>query len=296
MTAHVIALPGNDRFADRLAAELSAERGGIAARHFPDGETYVRLLGDVSRRDVILVCTLDRPDDKTLPLLFAADAARDLGARRIGLAAPYLAYMRQDRSFQPGEAITSKAFARLLSGAIDWMVTVDPHLHRRASMSEIYTVPVSVCHAAASISAWIKANVERPFLIGPDSESAQWVGSVAADAGVPFTVLEKERRGDRDVAIAVRGIERWRDYRPVLVDDIISSGRTMEIAARQLVAHGLSPPVIVGVHGIFAEDAYERLKVAGALEVVSTNTIPHASNAIDVSTLVAQPIKRMLQS
>lgn len=295
MTAHVIPLPGNDGFASRLAAELKAEQGRMATRHFPDGETYVRLLGDVAQRDVILVCTLDRPDDKTLPLLFAADAARDLGARRVGLLAPYLAYMRQDRRFQPGEAVTSKTFARLLSGAVDWMVTVDPHLHRRASMAEIYTVPVSVCHAAASISAWIKANIHRPVVIGPDSESEQWVASVANDAGSPFTVLEKQRLGDRNVEITVRNIERWRDHRPVLVDDIISSGRTMEVAVKQLIAHGLSAPVIVGVHGIFAEDAYERLKAAGAAEVISTNAVPHVSNAIDLATLVAEPVRDLLQ-
>lgn len=296
MTAHVIALPGNESFAERLAAELGAERSGIATRHFPDGETYVRLVGKVSQRDVILVCTLDRPDDKTLPLLFSADAARDLGARRVGLVAPYLAYMRQDRRFQPGEAITSTTFARILSSAIDWMVTVDPHLHRRTSMAEIYTVPVRVSHAAANISAWIKANVIRPVVIGPDVESEQWVSSVAADAGAPFTVLEKQRRGDRDVEITVRNIERWSGYQPVLVDDIISSGRTMEVAVRQLIAHGLASPVIAGVHGIFAEDAYDRLKAAGAVQVISTNTIPHNSNAIDLTSLVAQPIKDLLQS
>lgn len=293
MSEHVVALPGNEEFARLLAAHLECELSAIATRHFPDGESYVRLLGDVIGRDIVLVCTLDRPDTKTFQLLFAADAARDLGARRVGLAAPYLAYMRQDRRFQPGEAISSKTFARVLSNAFDWMVTVDPHLHRRASMSEIYSIPVGVGHAAASISSWIKAHVSHPLVIGPDLESEQWVSSVAADAGAPYAVLEKQRRGDRDVEIAVPDIERWHDHKPVLVDDIISSGRTMEVVVKQLVQHGIAAPTIIGVHGIFADGALDRLQDAGAGQIVTTNTIPHATNSVDLSPLVAQQIRTL---
>jgi ribose-phosphate pyrophosphokinase len=292
----VIALPGNEEFAARLAQRLGAEQGAIATRHFPDGETYVRLDCNVAERDVILVCSLDRPDDKTLRLLFAAEVVRDLCASRVGLVAPYLGYMRQDRRFQAGEAITSKTYARLLSGSFDWMVTVDPHLHRRSAMSEIYTIPVEVCHAAPIISEWIKTNVADPIVIGPDVESEQWVSAVALAAGAPFTVLEKRRRGDRDVEITVRDIERWRARRPVLVDDIISSGRTMEVAIEQLTAHGLAAPFIVGVHGIFAEDAFERLEAAGAGQIASTNAVLHASNMIDLSDLVARAVEDAMQS
>lgn len=290
MTPQVFAMPGNEALAKGLATALGADTGALAMRHFPDGETYVRLDSAVASQDVVFVCSLHRPDDKTLPLLFAADAARDLGARRVGLVAPYLAYMRQDRRFQPGEAISSVTFARMLSRAFDWMVTVDPHLHRRTSMAEIYSVPVGVCHAAPNISSWIKDNVVRPLLIGPDSESEQWVRTVAQDVNAPFTVLEKTRRGDRDVEIIVRNIEHWRQHQPVLIDDIISSGRTMEVAVKQLLAHGVPPPTIVGVHAVFAEDAYSRLLAAGAGRIVSTNTIPHASNEIDLSIAVAHSL------
>lgn len=291
MTLRVLALPGNNAFVDQLAVQLKAEQREITTRHFPDGETYVRLAGELTNGDAIFVCTLDRPDDKVLGLLFAADAARDLGAGRVGLVAPYLAYMRQDRRFQPGEAITSTTFARLISRSFDWMATVDPHLHRRSSMKEIYTIPVGVCHAAPALSAWIKVHVASPIIIGPDAESEQWVSAIGTEAGAPFSVLEKERRGDRDVVITVRDIERWKDRQPVLVDDIISSGRTMEVATRQLIARGCAAPIIVGVHGIFAEDAHERLLAAGAAQIVSTNSIPHPTNGIDLVELVAAMVE-----
>ncbi|WP_164119514.1 ribose-phosphate pyrophosphokinase-like domain-containing protein, partial [Stenotrophomonas maltophilia] len=84
---------------------------------------------------------LAQPNEKILPLIFAAATARELGAARVGLVAPYLAYMRQDRRFNPGEAVTSRQMAHLVSGAFDWMVTVDPHLHRYSDLSEIYSIP-----------------------------------------------------------------------------------------------------------------------------------------------------------
>ncbi len=288
----LFAMPGNEQFTARLAELLNAEVGALSTRRFPDGETYIRLDSDVVTRSVTLVCTLDRPDDKALRLLLAADAARGLGAVSVGLVAPYLAYMRQDRRFLPGEAVTSQSFARLLSANFDWMVTVDPHLHRRSSMAEIYSIPVGVCHAAPRIAAWIRANVANPIVIGPDVESEQWVSAVAISAGAPFTTLEKNRRGDREVEIIVRDIDQWRDRQPVLVDDIISSGRTMEMAVGQLIARGFSAPAIVGVHGLFAENAFERLRAAGAGLIVSTNTVPHATNAIDLCEVVHGAMSR----
>lgn len=288
-------LPGNEDLTSRLSFQVVGDLGALETRRFPDGETYVRLLADVDGRSVVLVCTLDRPDEKTLRLLFAAQAARDLGAARIGLVAPYLGYMRQDKRFRPGEAITSSAYGKLLSSAVDWIVTVDPHLHRRASMSEVYSIPVAVCHAAPKLSAWIREQLPNALVVGPDVESEQWVRAVAVDAGVPFVVLEKTRRGDRDVEIRFPDLEQWRGRTPVLVDDIISSGRTMEVAIRQLVALGFAAPVVLGVHGVFADDAFERLEAAGATRIVSTNSVPHTSSAIDLSDVMTRAIAALLE-
>ncbi len=88
MTVVFIPLPGNETMAQSLAASLDAKTGDVEIRKFPDGETYLRLLGDVDGREIMIVCTLDRPDDKILPLLFLAATARELGARTIGLVAP----------------------------------------------------------------------------------------------------------------------------------------------------------------------------------------------------------------
>lgn len=289
----VFALPGNETLAAALTAELHATAGALAIRRFPDGETYLRFDTPVSGCKVILACSLHHPDDNIMPLLFAASTARELGAASVGLVTPYLGYMRQDKRFQDGEAITSAVFAQLLSRHIDWLVTVDPHLHRWHTLDQIYSVPGIVVPAAPLLAAWIRANVETPVLIGPDAESEQWVSAVAQIAGAPHVVLEKVRRGDRDVSVSIPDPAALQGRTPVLVDDIISTGRTMVAAVRHVKTQDLAPPVCVGVHAVFAGDAHEALLAAGAARVVTTNTIPHASNGISVQQALAQAVANM---
>lgn len=290
MTAPLlVAMPGNEAMAHKLVPMLEAETGGIELRSFPDGETYLRFMSSPSDRTLVIVCTLERPNEKILPLLFAAATARELGATKVGLVAPYLAYMRQDRRFNPGEAVTSREVARLVSNSFDWLVTVDPHLHRYGSLAEIYTIPTRVVHAAPLISQWIREHVPNPLIIGPDIESEQWVSAVAQDADAPYSVLEKTRRGDRDVEISIRDMQHFDGRTPVLVDDIISSGRTMLEAVRLIMQPEAPKPVCIAVHGLFADQSDILLVQAGA-RVVTSNSIPHKTNDIDVGELIGSAI------
>lgn len=286
----LFALPDNEELASRLAELTDATLGDAEIRQFPDGETYVRINSDVKGKKVILVCTMDRPDEKLLPLLFMSRTAIDLGANCTCLIAPYLAYMRQDTRFKPGEGITSEYFAKLVSGFAETLTTIDPHLHRRSSLDEIYTIPTTVARAADHISKWISSNIENPVLVGPDSESEQWVSEVAKNAKAPFMVLDKIRHGDRHVEISVPDVQNYLEHTPVLVDDIVSTARTMIETVRHLQKAGMKPPICIGVHGLFAGTAYEDLKAAGAGRVVTCNTVNHDSNAIDISDLLISNI------
>lgn len=285
----ILPMPGNESFARHLAEAGGWELGAIETRRFPDGETYVRISSDVADRPVYLVCTLSRPDDGFLRLVFAADAARALGASEVTLVAPYLSYMRQDQRFEPGEAITSRTFARLISSSFDWLATVDPHLHRYPALSALYTIPAHTLHAAPLLADWISTEIEKPLIIGPDEESQQWVSAIADRIGAPYAVLRKIRYGDRNVDVELPDLAQWKARCPVLVDDIASSGRTLIEAARKLPSQGFQKPVCAVVHGVFAEDSYERLK-ALADRIVSTDSIPHESNAIGLAPLIAGAI------
>lgn len=282
----ILPMPGNEAVAQAIAQRTHVELGAVEVRRFPDGEAHVRLLRDVAGKDVDIVCTLARPDEQFLSLIYAAGAARDLGARRVSLIAPYLAYMRQDARFKDGEAISSVHFAKILSEFFDALVTVDPHLHRRTSLDEIFTIPTRTVQAAPLLADWIRRNVSHPLIVGPDSESEQWVIAVAQAAGAPHVVLSKQRLGDREVNIDAPDILQWRELTPVLIDDIASSGGTLIAAARRLRAQGFVKPHCVVVHALLGDEDYARLlaEVAG---LVSTDTAPHPSNVIRVAELLA---------
>lgn len=290
----VFSIHDADALARRLCDRLGAEYGIAEIRRFPDGESYVRVLSDLGGKHAVIVCNLHRPDEKFISLYFLARTLKEQAAFRITLVAPYLPYLRQDTRFKPGEALSSEYFARLLGSCVDGIVTIDPHLHRFANLSEVYSVETKVMRSAPLIAEHIKKHITHPVLIGPDEESEQWVSEVAARAGAPYIVLAKQRLGDEKVDISAPGLEKYKAHTPVLVDDIISTAQTMMETLGHLRRLGMKPAVCIGVHAVFAHNAFEALKKAGVQEVLTCNTIPHPSNKIDISSLLTEGLKGRL--
>jgi ribose-phosphate pyrophosphokinase len=282
----LLPFPARQALAVALAPAARARVGTLAWRRFPDGESLVTVDPGVAGADVAIVASLEQPDAIALALRFAAATARELGARSVGLVAPYLAYLRQDARFHAGEAVNAALFAHFLDESFDWLVTVDPHLHRTASLDALFAMPACNVAAAPAIAAWLRDNVPDALVIGPDGESAQWVTEIAGLAGVPWQVLEKVRRGDADVTVSLPDVAMARGRTPVIVDDIISTGRTQQAALMHLARHGLAPAVCIATHAVFAGPALEQLREAGAARVVTTDTIPHATNAIAIAPLL----------
>lgn len=287
----VLTMPGNEAMGASIAAELKIEARPIDLHRFPDGETCVTLPDGLAGQQVAIVCTLDHPDAKLAPLLFAADAARELGAAQVGLVAPYLAYMRQDARFAPGQAISARSFARLLGSHVDFLLTVDPHLHRIRSLDRVFSIQTANVAAAPAVAEWIARHIPQPLLIGPDGESVQWIAAVADRLDAPYRVLSKSRHGDADVEVSVLEAQAWKGYTPVLLDDIVSTARTMAAATQRLRQAGLPPPICIAVHPIFADDAVACLEAAGAARIVSCDSIAHPTNAIRLAPLLAQALQ-----
>jgi ribose-phosphate pyrophosphokinase len=295
MNTLLLALPGAEALAERVAAGLRCSANTVEVHAYPDGEAGVRLRSDPAGQRVLLVAHLDHPDAKTLPLLFAADAARDLGAAQVGLVAPYLPYMRQDDRFRPGEAITSASYGRILSAAFDFVVTVDPHLHRWTSLEAVYATRTRVVAAAPAIAEWLAREVQRPIIVGPDAESEQWVAAVAARLEAPYLVMTKVRHGDRDVQVRMPHGARSDDRSPVLLDDIVSSGHTVATASHVLRGAGWGRPLCVAVHALVDAAGLDMLHRSGIARLVSCDTVPHPTNAIGVAPLLAEAIRAMTQ-
>jgi len=264
----------------------------LVHRHrFPDGEFKLSLPATLPSRAVLLR-SLAYPNEKLVELMLTAQTARELGAQHLTLVAPYLAYMRQDIAFVPGEAVSQRVVGRYLASMFDALITVDPHLHRIASLDEVMPgCANTVLSGAPLLGDWIAQRRAHPFLLGPDSESAQWVARAAAAHGFEFATCEKIRHGDHAVEMAMPNVN-LHGRAVVLLDDVASSGRTLARAAQLALAAGAASVDVAVTHALFAGDAWSVLMAAGVAEVWSTDCIAHSSNAVSVAPAIAQALSR----
>lgn len=278
--------------AARIAQAAGYHLASIDRHRFPDGEIKLRLPPTLPDH-VVILRTLNDPNEKLVELLLAAQTARDLGARHLTLVAPYLSYMRQDVAFQPGEAISQRIVGRFLAGLFDAVITVDPHLHRVATLQQ--AVPVAnavVLSAAPLLSDLIATQRPQALLLGPDEESAQWLALAAARHGFDYAVCRKVRIGDRAVEIALPDIP-VSGRQVVLLDDVVSTGHTLAQATRQLLAAGAASVDVAVTHALFVGDAWQMIVNAGAREVWSTDCVKHDSNAVSMSVPIGEALIRI---
>ncbi|HAJ91931.1 MAG TPA: phosphoribosylpyrophosphate synthetase [Gammaproteobacteria bacterium] len=282
----VIGFPDYRKAAQRLARAAGMPYADALIHHFPDGETRLRL-PELLPEYIVLCRALDHPNSKLLELVLAAATARELGARHITLVAPYLCYMRQDKAFHPGEAVSQRIVGTLLSQWIDALITVDSHLHRVHQLQDAVPVnPAINLSATAVMSAFIGKQLDTPFLVGPDEESEQWVAAIARDRDLDYCIAHKQRFGDKQVRVSLPKAD-YRNRHIVLVDDVASTGHTLEAATLALAAFDPASISVLVTHALFAGDAQARLRRAGVSHIWSTDAIPHASNALHLDHLLA---------
>lgn len=291
----VLAFDDERAMAGALARALGVPVAWIERHRFPDGELKLRLPAALPPCAVLLR-SLHQPNEKLIELLIAAPAARELGVQRLLLACPYLAYMRQDIAFSPGEAVSQRHIAGLLASRFDAVVTVDPHLHRIAALEDVMPGCRAVSlSAAALIGTWVAQHVSRPLLLGPDEESAQWVREAARASlpGADHGWCVKQRRGDRDVEITLPPTLDCGGRAVVLIDDMASTGRTLMAATRLALAAGALSVDVAVTHALFVGPALAELRASGARRIWSTDCVPHESNAISVVPLLANALRRL---
>jgi len=275
--------------ASAIALAAGMNLAAIARHRFPDGELKLRLPSALPPR-VVLLRTLDNPDEKLVELLLVARTARTLGAQHLTLVAPYLAYMRQDMAFQPGEVVSQKVVGQFLADLFDAVITVDPHLHRVATLAQaVPAAQATVLSGAPLLADLIATHLPQALLVGPDEESAQWIAQAAARHGFDHAVCHKIRHGDRDVQIALPDI-RVQGRCVVLLDDVASSGHTLAGAARLLLSAGAASVDVAVTHALFAGDALQVIKDAGVGRVWSTDCITHPSNAVSMAQYIARAL------
>ena len=290
----VLGFSESRKLAVELAERLAVESGEIEVHRFPDGESRVSVPAELPQH-VIICLSLDHPNEKLIELFLAAGAARDNGAIKLTLVAPYLCYMRQDKAFHPGEAVSQQTIGALLGATFDAVVTVDPHLHRIERLEQAVSCSQAISLTATQpIAEFIAERFDKPLLVGPDAESLQWVSSIAEGWGFDFAIGDKQRFGDRNVSIRLPENISLADRDVVIVDDMASTGRTMVAAAECILTGKPASVSLIVTHALFVGDAEALIRATGIDHLWSTDSIVHPTNAISLAQLLTDGIRRCL--
>ncbi len=286
----VFSFPEDLSYARQIARLIRAPLCRISTHQFPDGETLASIHQVPGRGEAILVRRLDHPNSKIADTLFVVDALRRGGAREITLAVPYFPYLRQDKVFHRGQALSAKVFGDLIGNSFERVMTIDPHLHRLRALSDAIPCRTLRLSAADPIANWVRRNCPQAVVVGPDIESTDLVRNVAEAARAEWIAGRKRRLADRSVIVEFDGLRITGGA--VIVDDIGSTGVTLAAVAKTLRSHGFGPIDAVVVHGLFAKDAIGRIRRAGIRRIVSSDSVVHSTNAIKTAPLMAQALMR----
>jgi len=283
-----------------LARELECELASSLLQRFPDGEQDVEIQTSVRGRPVFVVQPLGHPvGEHLLELLLLADACRRGGARSLVAIVPYMGFARQDRVTKEGRPLGAKVVSDLLgTGGLSQVIAVDLHSAVIASCVE---APVAHLTAVPVVVEALRAFVrEDSVVVAPDLGAVKLADAYARLLGLPLAVVYKIRVSPLEVA--VRGVAGdVRGKRPLVVDDMISTGATVEAAVGALVAHGSRGEILVATtHGLFVGSAADRLNRPEVARVFATDTLPLAPrppkrlDIVRLAPLFAEAVRRIV--
>ena len=288
----VVPGPASTELGKLVASELKAKVVPVEFKRFPDGESRIRLEGEVKGEDVAIVQTTGPPQNENLVQLFLlADTAKDLGAKSITAVVPYFAYARQDKRFRPGECFSAKTIVKLLQTCgVGKIVTVNSH---NPVLLKTLSVPVEDLSAIGLLAEhFLKHGFEGAFSLS--------MGKKGLDTAVEASKVLKGECDyiptQRDVVtgnvtlgkkpLAVKGKVA------IVFDDIVSSGGTMMKAVAYAREQGAKHVCSAVVHPLLTEEVWDKILKAGADEVIGTDTVPNAVSKVSVAPLIVKALKK----
>ncbi|MCS7133691.1 MAG: ribose-phosphate diphosphokinase [Candidatus Caldarchaeum sp.] len=283
--------PSSKQLAEKIARYANVETVDVVEKVFPDGEAYVRVVGEVDD-DVVLVHGLHPPQDANLvKLLLLADAVKAVGAKNIKAVIPYMAYARQDRRFLEGEPVSVHVVLRALKAAgVDEVFTVNIHSPWIASESPVKLINIDASGLLASYV--IQTGVERPFVVSPGKKGGEMAEAVAEVMETDHAVLRTSRNPETgEVSVTAENIPTDREI--IIVDDVISTGTTVIKSIQLLKKFSPTKLVVAAVHGLFIDSAAEKILSAGADVLLTTDTVPNPYGYASVAGLIASHLSRL---
>jgi ribose-phosphate pyrophosphokinase len=285
--------------ATMVAAQLGVPLGRRLLHRFPDGELHVELQESVRGHDVYLLQPTSPPVEvHLLELLLLADASRRAGAAQLTAVVPYFGYARQDRRASGREAVGARLLADLLAASgLQRLVAVDLH---SAALEGMFTIPVEHLSAVPLLVEAVRSLLApNTVVVAPDLGAVKLAERVARSLHLPMALVDKERLTGEEVRVR-RVVGRVEGCPVLVVDDMISTGGTVQAAIQALLAAGSAPEVtVVASHALLVGPAVERLRALPVRRLVVTDSVetlaplPCPGPSVSLAPLLAEAIRRL---
>ena len=286
----IILGPASTKLGQKIAELLNAEAVPVAFKTFPDGESYVRLEGEVKDEQAVIVQTTDPPQDsKLVQLALLADAAKRNGARKVRAIVPYLAYARQDKIFLQGEALSIEMIANMLKAAgVDDLTTINVHQEKILTG---FPFPANTVSAIPLLAEHFKQKgLGKAFALAPDKGAIRWAEQAEKVLGGGYGYLDKQRdRYTGQVQVEKKTLD-VKGKTVIIFDDIISTGGTIVAAAKILKELEARRIYASCVHPLLIGDAEERINDAGVEEIVGTDSVSSRVSQVSLAPLIAEEL------
>lgn len=285
------------KLADEIATYLEVRRSDATVKHFPDGETFVKINENIRKRDIYIVQPTCPPTNQNLmELLIMVDAARRASAESITAVIPFFGYARQDRKDQPRVPITAKLVANLLTAAgVNRVLAIDLHA---GQIQGFFDIPVDHLYAMPVLIKHLKEQgvSDDLVVVSPDVGGMKMAHAYSKALGTPLAIVAKNRISATEVqAISLIGEVEGKDV--LLVDDISETAGTLSSASKLLHEHG-AKRIFAGVtHAVLNDQGRERIAASAIEQVISTNSTPYAVGpkvvSLSVAELLGEAIRRI---
>lgn len=273
----------NRPLAEEIAKRLKVNVGKALVTKFKNEETRIEIQENVRGSEVFVVQSICKApngngvNDAVMELLLMIDALRRASASRITAVIPYYGYAKQDKKTKGREPISAKVMANILkvTGA-KRIVTMDLHA---AQIQGFFDIPVDNLMAMPTLCNYLKKEGlcdDQIVVVSPDAGGVHRAELFAKRLNSTLAIVFK-RRPEPDVNEVAEIVGDVEGRAAIIVDDMISTGGTLDKAAQAIRHRGATRVLTVATHGIFAGEAVDVLESSAIERIVVTNTIPFAN-------------------